>query len=205
MLKRFLSIFLLFFLITLLIVSLTDGENSAPSVDENTPVEIDDEDFDGVIWAMPDEEAMATSERVEVSKIAPDFTLETLDGGTLTLSDLKGKKVFLNFWATWCHYCLEEMPAMQQMYDKYSDELVIIGLNTTGAETSVDEVKPFVEQMGITFPIVLDKDLEVTYNKYQAFALPTTFFINTEGVVQFKKHVGPMTFEQMEEKFNELD
>ncbi|MBB6452808.1 thiol-disulfide isomerase/thioredoxin [Salirhabdus euzebyi] len=201
MLQRLLGAVVLLVMFGIVIYNFFEDEQGQNN-NEQRLVEIEDENFDGVITAYP--EAKEASAQVEVNKPAPDFTLETLDGEELTLSDLKGKKVFLNFWATWCTYCLDEMPAMQKIHENYGDEVVIIGLNATGSETSLDKVKSYVDQLGITFPIVLDKDLKVTYDKYQAMGLPTTFFINTKGEIQLERHIGPMSYELMEEKLKEL-
>ncbi len=204
MIKRLFAVTVLLLMIGFVIYSFTK-ENTAAEKKEELPVEVEDESFDGVIWATPEDNRAIEVSSVKVQDIAPDFTLETLSGESLTLSDLKGKKVFLNFWATWCTYCIDEMPAMQQFYEDHKDELVVLGLNATGSEKSVKEVKSFVEDLGVTFPIALDKDLDVTYNKYQAFGLPTTYFINTKGEVQLPKHVGPMDIKLMTEKLKELE
>lgn len=141
---------------------------------------------------------------VRVDKIAPDFELFTLDGDSIKLSNLKGKKVFINFWLTTCVPCKDEMPALQKFYEAHNDEVEVLAINATGQELSVEKVKEFANDFDLTFPILLDKDLETTMLQYELHAVPTTYFINTEGVVK-GKHLGPLTLEMMEEKLNELN
>ncbi|MCA1023165.1 TlpA family protein disulfide reductase [Halobacillus litoralis] len=134
---------------------------------------------------------------------APDFTLETLDGETVSLSDFKGKKVFLNYWATWCPPCREEMPEMQRFQEAHGDEVVILAVNGTGSEKSVEKVEDFVQDGGYTFPVLLDQELSLNQN-YQIISIPTTYFIGTDGIIQEPRIVGPMTYEDMEKMKNAL-
>ncbi|UOR12604.1 TlpA disulfide reductase family protein [Halobacillus amylolyticus] len=141
---------------------------------------------------------------LEVGEKAPDFTLETLAGETLSLSDLRGQKVILNFWATWCPPCREEMPRMEKFQQEYGDEIQIVAVNATGSESSIKKVRNYIEEGGYTFPVVLDKELNVN-NDYQAIALPTTYFIGTDGVIQQPRKVGPMTYDFMVKMKNALN
>jgi peroxiredoxin len=201
MVKRIVATSIILIMFSIVIIQITNKTKSS-NTEEDTPVMIEDENWDGMAVAYPDGESVTAS--ASVNKPAPDFTLDTLSGETLKLSDLRGKYVFLNFWATWCTYCIDEMPAMQKFYENNKDEVVIIGLNATGTETSVDKVQKFVDELGVTFPIVLDKDLDVLYNDYQALALPTTFFIDKEGIIKVQKKVGPMDYEMMKDTLKEL-
>lgn len=91
---------------------------------------------------------------------APNFTLTTLDGKTVQLSDYRGKAVLLNFWGTWCEPCRTEMPALQNAYDQYKDQgFEVLAVNI--AETDV-AVSSFVEQYQLNFPVLLDRNREVT-------------------------------------------
>ncbi|MEH6991824.1 redoxin domain-containing protein, partial [Neobacillus drentensis] len=94
---------------------------------------------------------------LKVGAKAPDFELKTLSGDTVKLSDLKGKKVMLNFWATWCPPCKAEMPAMEEFHKEAGDEVVILAVNI---DPHLD-VKAFVDENGITFPIPLDAEDKV--------------------------------------------
>lgn len=124
--------------------------------------------------------------------LAPDFTLDTLDGNKITLSDLRGKIVVVNFWATWCLPCREETPALEKAYEQYKHSgMVILGLNLTNQD-SVNDVEFFVQEFGLTYPILLDQDGSVGY-LYQVKGLPTTFFINREGTIRTVLVGGPMS------------
>ncbi|GEL76286.1 redoxin domain-containing protein [Tenuibacillus multivorans] len=165
--------------------------------------EEDQAERDGAVFVTPEGSDVDTS-GIKVGEVAPNFKLTTLDGETVQLSDFRGKKVFINFWATWCAPCKAEMPHMQDFYEQYSDEVEVIAVNATGQERNKNDVETFVKDYGLTFPIPLDETTEVTA-MYQAVSFPTTFFINTEGDVQLQRKVGPMTFEEMEKKMNQLD
>ncbi|NOX61493.1 MAG: redoxin domain-containing protein [Chloroflexi bacterium] len=113
--------------------------------------------------------------------LVPDFTLATLDGGEKSLSDLRGQAVILNFWATWCFPCREEMPLLEKKYQANKDKgLVVVGVNVGESPAQVQE---FVDNIGVTFPIWLDRDQKVS-RQYRVFGLPSTFFINREGVIE---------------------
>ncbi|MGP4067942.1 TlpA disulfide reductase family protein [Halobacillus sp. B29] len=135
---------------------------------------------------------------------APNFTVETLKGEVVQLSDYKGKKVFLNFWATWCPPCRDEMPEMERFQQKYGEEVAVLAVNGTGSETSIDEVRSYIDKGGYSFPILLDKDLEL-HQTYQTISIPTTYFIGTDGVIQESRKVGPMTYDFMIEMKNALE
>jgi len=124
----------------------------------------------------------------KVGSPAPDFTLPTLGGGQVKLSDLKGRPVLINFWATWCPPCRYEMPAIEAMYQKYKEQgLVVIGVDVQEPENLV---AAFVQQYGLTFTIALDSNGEVS-SVYRVRAFPTTYFVNPEGVIQ-DMHRGAM-------------
>ncbi|MCI0956460.1 redoxin family protein [Clostridioides difficile] len=116
-----------------------------------------------------------------------DFTLTDQYGKTHKLSDYEGKVVFLNFWATWCPPCKEEMPYIEQLhkdYNKNNDDVVILGVASPnlGREGSREHVVNFLKDQGYTFPVVLDEDGALAY-QYGINAFPTTFIIDKEGYV----------------------
>ena len=116
----------------------------------------------------------------DVGQIAPDFELERVDGGEAWLTDFRGHPVVLNFWATWCQPCRQEMPQLVNAYDENKDEgLVIIGLNL---QEGRDLIKPFAEGFGINYPILIDRDGDVG-DQYRLIGLPTTYFIDSNGVI----------------------
>lgn len=127
---------------------------------------------------------------------APDFELVTLEGETVKLSDFKGKKVILNFWATWCPPCKAEMPHMQEFYEKNQEQgIEILAVNLTNLDNGKPDIKSFVEDYELTFPIPLDEE-GVVGMQYQTFTIPTSYIIDTSGVIT-KKIVGPMNEEMM--------
>jgi peroxiredoxin len=119
---------------------------------------------------------------------APDFTLTTLTGETFTLSDLRGKPVVLNFWATWCPPCRAELPELQAAAERYQGEIVIAGVNQ--AEPA-DSVAQFADSLGLRFLVPLDRDAQVS-RLYGARSLPTTFFVDRDGVIR-QIQIGPVT------------
>jgi peroxiredoxin len=131
---------------------------------------------------------------------APDFTLQTVDGDPLRLSDLKGKAVFMNFWATWCTPCREEMPAMQELYDEHRNRgLVILAVNM---EEDQARVRLWVEQGGFTYTFVLDSDGEQV-KRYNVKAAPTSYFIGRDGVIRDLK-LGAISRAEMQAKVEKL-
>ncbi|MFC6038031.1 redoxin domain-containing protein [Paenisporosarcina macmurdoensis] len=136
--------------------------------------------------------------------MAPDFTLTTVDGKKVQLSELKGKKVIVNFWATWCPPCKAEMPHMQNYYDEFSqDENVeILAVNLTSGD-KVESVQNFVKDYGLTFPIPMDEEGMVGQT-YEAITIPTSYMIDSNGRIQ-NKVVGPMDENMIKEFVSNLD
>jgi len=119
--------------------------------------------------------------RPELGKMAPDFTLKDLDGNTVSLSDLRGKVVFLNFWATWCPPCRAEMPDIEALHQKYRDQgVVILGVDLRESESTV---RTYVEGGGYTWTFLLDKTGQVG-TQYRVSAIPTSYFIDSEGIIR---------------------
>lgn len=143
-------------------------------------------------------------EGLEKGQLAPDFTLKTLSGETFHLSDLKGKKVVLNFWATWCPPCKIEMPHLQEYHEQYAKEedFVIVGVNLTHTEVSKEKVKQFVDSYELTFPILLMEEKGVD-DLYQILTIPSTFMIDSEGRIQ-NHIVGPLDQNKLEEYVSNL-
>lgn len=124
--------------------------------------------------------------------LAPDFSLATPKGEKITLSELKGKAVLVNIWATWCPPCREEMPAIEKYYERYKDQgLVVLGVNATVQDNPLDIV-PFVNEYGLTFPILLDETGDVA-RKYDLRSLPSSYFINRDGTINEIVIGGPMS------------
>lgn len=115
-----------------------------------------------------------------VGRPAPDFTLTTLGGDTVTLSDLRGTPVVLNFWATWCGPCRREMPALQAAAERFDGQVLVLGVDQ-GEDPQI--VQDFVTEMGVTFPIPLDDEYLVG-DTYNIRGMPTTFFVDDKGIIR---------------------
>ncbi|MGD6848885.1 peroxiredoxin [Rossellomorea aquimaris] len=128
---------------------------------------------------------------------APDFELTTLDGKAVKLSDYQGKKVILNFWATWCPPCKAEMPHMQSYYEENAEKenVEILAVNLTSMDDGEKAVQEFIDGYELTFPIPMDEKGEIG-DEYRAFTIPTTYMIDTKGIIQHKI-VGPMNEDMM--------
>lgn len=135
--------------------------------------------------------------------LPPNFELTTLTGDVVKLSDYKGKKVILNFWATWCPPCKKEMPHFVKYYKKNKDSanVEIIAVNMTNQDRP-EMVSKFVDAYGLTFPILLDNNGEVM-DAFQILTLPTTYLINTDGTIAHQI-LGPLEEKQLEELTNNL-
>jgi len=115
----------------------------------------------------------------EISTLAPDFTLTDLQGRKVTLSQYRGKVVIVNFWATWCPPCREEMPSMESLYRRFKDQdLVLLAINVE--EDGGEAVNDFLKGKDYNFTILLDTTAEVQEN-YQVFQFPETFIIDRNG------------------------
>ena len=151
----------------------------------------------GILWTVDSRVPSAVGAPLSSSPspregfLAPDFTLDTLDEKKVTLSELRGKIVLINLWATWCPPCRAEMPALENAYEQYKDSgVVILGLNVTSQDSEKD-IPLFVDEFGLTFPILLDRDGSVSA-LYQLRGLPTTYFVNREGIIRTVVVGGPM-------------
>ena len=126
---------------------------------------------------------------------APSFSLDQLDAinsaPKVSLSDYRGQVVMINFWATWCTPCREEMPAIQAVFDDYQEQgFVVLAINTT-FQDSENDVKDFVSEFNLEFPILLDRSGDVS-QQYQLRGLPSTYFVDKKGVIQAVIVGGPM-------------
>ena len=114
----------------------------------------------------------------------PRFALQDLDGGTVTVpDDLRGKAVIIHFWADWCQYCVEEMPAIDGLYRQYRDKgLAVYAVNVS---QTADVAKAFVKRVKVSYPILLDLDGK-TAKQYSVLGLPRTFFLDRKGRIKYK-------------------
>jgi peroxiredoxin len=153
---------------------------------------------------------------IAIGNIAPDFELTSISGEQISLEDLRGHPVIINFWATWCGPCRLEMPAFQAQFEQYEGNLKILAVNF---DESLDDVQPFVDEFGLTFDILLDESLDdvqpfvdefgLTFDilldpgaeiqqLYQVRGYPKSYFLDTEGVIQIQ-HIGLIVESQLDE------
>jgi cytochrome c biogenesis protein CcmG, thiol:disulfide interchange protein DsbE len=148
----------------------------------------------GAAWTVLSMDQTASASIVAAPQVgfpAPDFTLQTQTGETYTLSELKGKAVLINLWATWCPPCRAEMPAIQNIYDEYKQEgLIVLAINMTTQDNPLN-IAPFAEEYNLTFPILLDEK-GVISSAYQLRSLPSSYFIDREGIISEVVIGGPM-------------
>jgi peroxiredoxin len=121
-----------------------------------------------------------------IGKKAPDFVLKDMNGATISLSSLTGKVVLINFWATWCPPCRDEMPALNKLYNGYKNRgLVVLAVSTDRRES---DVKKYLSRNSFDFPVLTDLDMKVS-RQYKVFSMPTSFLLDKNGVI-IKKYLG---------------
>ena len=121
----------------------------------------------------------------ELSGPAPDFVLSARDGRQVALSELEGQVVLLNFWATWCGPCRQEMPHLEALYERYSDlGFTLLGVNVEEDSSGADK---FLAETPVTFPILFDPKSEVS-KKYDVIDMPSTVIIDRAGNMRFIHH-----------------
>ena len=151
------------------------------------------------VWSIPTQAAgsMVALKRpmVKVGSVAPDFVLEDLDGKPVRLSDLQGKIVVINFWASWCPPCRDEMPDLQWLSEEYQKDLVVLGVNTAYVDDRSDALA-FADELALTFPILFDQSGDVSEGLFSVRGLPTSYWIDRRGTVR-QIQVGAMTRDQM--------
>jgi peroxiredoxin len=151
----------------------------------------------GVAWIVVSaaDEAQTTSGQIPSPRqgfLAPDFSLNTLEGQQITLSELQGDPIIVNLWASWCPPCRAEMPAIQKVYDQNQARgLQVLAVNMT-YQDSETAAEAFVQEYELSFPVLLDMTGMVG-NGYQMRALPSTYFIDREGIIQQVIIGGPMS------------
>lgn len=132
--------------------------------------------------ALSEETESAKPEESSQDKVlAPDFTLLDENENQVSFSDFKGKPVVINFWATWCGFCVKEFPAFQIVYDEFKDEVNFMMVNVTdGEREKLDGAKEFIKENNYTFPVFYDTELEAS-NIYGAYSIPITVLIDSDG------------------------
>jgi peroxiredoxin len=172
----------------ILIIQLTACQSLTPS--GNLDRRQADRDAEAALAQTPDVEPSdvaptAPAASLQIGDSAPDFTLPDLTGQDVSLQDFRGKVVLLNFWASWCVPCRSETPALQRLYEKYQDQdFVVIGVSID--EETVEAVPDFIEEFGLTYPILLDTTRVSTGQdgSYRLEGIPQSYFIDAEGIIR---------------------
>lgn len=150
----------------------------------------------GLIWilASADKIVISTSENIPAPQqgfLAPDFELKTPAGETIKLSDLRGQAVLINLWATWCPPCRAEMQTIEKVYNEYKEQgFTVLAVNMTYQDDPL-AVVPFLDEQGLTFPVLLDETGEMAH-AYQLRSLPSSFFVDRDGIINEVVIGGPM-------------
>lgn len=122
-----------------------------------------------------------STQRPEVGYKAPGFTLPSFKGGPMSVKDARGKPLVINFWASWCGPCEDEVPVLMHLYKKHQGQFQLYGVDMTSTDT-MGAMKAFVRDHHVDYPILLDKKGEVA-DLYDVSAYPTTYLVNQDGLI----------------------
>jgi peroxiredoxin len=154
----------------------------------------------GIVTLEAERNGTGRAAAADPGRIAPDFRLARLGGGDLRLSDLRGKVVIVNFWASWCAPCRQEMPEFVRLYRENEGKgLEIVAVDLQEAET---QVQGFVDELGMRFPVVFDRTGEVA-RTYRVRQLPVTLILDRDGVIRATKY-GPVTPDFLETELGKV-
>ncbi|WP_069650483.1 TlpA family protein disulfide reductase [Caloranaerobacter ferrireducens] len=170
-------------------------------ISNNTiPNSIKEESSNDEKTEVKDESSVEEVLPMQIGSIAPEFTLETLEGKMASLKDYRGKIVLINFWATWCPYCVREMPDLNRLYlENKDDNFVVLGIDVAENKSKVEN---FVKEGGYEFPILLDKTGKVARD-YLVSGLPMSVILDEEGRIRAIQ-LGMMTYPQMKEMLDSV-
>ncbi|WP_425449020.1 TlpA family protein disulfide reductase [Dethiothermospora halolimnae] len=185
-------------LMVLAIGILTIGCSEEDNIkDKNKNIETNDDNAKNNEEDTSEEEKEGEDEfpNITIGEEAPDFTLENLDGDLVSLSDHEGEIVFINFWASWCPPCKEEMPDINKLYlEKKDDNFTVLAVNS-GEEKST--ASKFIKEGEYEFPVLLDIDQDISI-RYLVTGLPKTVIVDGEGMIRYVK-IGIMNYPEMKE------
>ena len=146
------------------------------------------------------ESSPLTKPSPEAREPAPDFTLVTLNGGDFHFGDHKGKPILINFFASWCLPCREEMPVIEKIVREYGPKgVVFLGIAVDDTE---EKMKDFIKKYGVTFPVGLDKTAKIQ-KSFDIYGIPTTYFISKQGIINYS-HSGAVTEELLHHELDKL-
>lgn len=144
----------------------------------------------------------ATTDTTQAA-LAPDFTVYDANGNAVQLRDMAGKPTVINFWATWCGYCVQEMPHFDKLYAEYGETVNFMMVDLTDGERETEKVaQAYIRQQGYTFPLYFDKEMSAA-DAYRISSIPVTLFIDKEGKLA-KKHLGAMDEETLRAYLEQL-
>lgn len=138
----------------------------------------------------------------DIGDLAYDFELLDMEGNKVRLSDFRGQKVFLNFWASWCPPCRVEAPHLKDFHENNNENAVVLGINVTSSESDTKNVQKFIEEFDLTFTNLYEDD-EISFI-YNTMSLPTSYFIDSSGIIQ-DIAMGAVTQEVIENRFSTMD
>ena len=162
----------------------------------------------GFVWIFisADRSGTSTSGQIPAPQqgfLAPDFDLKTPAGESIKLSELRGQAVLVNLWATWCPPCRDEMQSIEKIYQEYKGEgFTVLAVNMTYQDDPF-AVVPFVDEQGLTFPILLDETGEMA-EAYQLRSLPSSYFIRRDGIINEVVIGGPMSEALLRTRIEEI-
>ncbi|QQZ11258.1 TlpA family protein disulfide reductase [Heyndrickxia vini] len=197
MLKKIIPLAIILILVGVMVVQAVEKDKEVQNVKKGKTMSADDSNqaldklYNDIMSSQIEEPEQDPEEGLDIGLKAPMFELQTLEGKTMKLSDLKGKKTLLNFFATWCTPCKTEMPLLEKFSVKHKNDLNIIAINIDPRAN----VKKYVKKLGLTFPILIDEKGKVNEN-YQVIAIPTTFLLNEKGII-INKHIGELNGDQL--------
>jgi thiol-disulfide isomerase/thioredoxin len=175
----------------------------APGVGQDTTQESSGTQTEAVspsdtVTANPD----AAADALAVGRPAPlQFTMKDMNGIDVKLSSFKGKVILLNFWATWCPPCREEIPALIELQQQYGDQLVILGVSIDDTQA---KLKPYATEMHMNYPVLVGKDRQDVQDAYgPLFGIPVSVFVDRDGRI-WKRHSGAATKDQFEREIKAL-
>lgn len=139
---------------------------------------------------------------VNIGDLAYDFELVDMDNNLVKLSDFRGQKVLLNFWASWCPPCRIEAPHLQKLHEDNEQDIVVLGVNVTTSESDIENVKEFIDEFDLTFVNLYESNnISFVYNVY---SMPTSYFIDSNGIIR-DVAVGAVNEDIVEDVFSTME